>query len=147
MAAIDQRRQLNSRRPPERADRIHRRPDGTAGEEDVIDEDDDAVVDRKRDLRLTHHRRVADARQVVAVERDIDRAERKIDAFVRAYGLANPRGERVATRADADDREKGKIALALDDLVRDPRDGPPDIVRTEQRGRLALPSRPRRTGR
>ena len=128
-------------------ERIHRRADGAAGEEDVVDEDDNAVVDGERDLRLTHHRRVADARQVVAVERDIDRAERKIDAFVRAYGLTDPRGERVATRADADDREKGKIALTLDDLVRDPGNGAADVVAREQCGRLALPSRPRRTGR
>jgi len=46
--------------------------------------------------------------------------------------------ERVTARANADDGESGEIAIALDDLVRDPRDGSADVVRREQRGRLAL---------
>jgi hypothetical protein len=31
-----------------------------------------------------------------------------------------------------------EVTVALDDLVRDPRDGSADVVRREQRGRLAL---------
>src|SRR5437667_349349 len=44
----------------------------------------------------------------------------------------------MAAGANADDRGKGEIAVALDDLVRDPRDGAADVVRTEQRSHLAL---------
>ena len=87
---------------------------------------------------LSYHRRVADSGQVVAVERDIDRSQRDQGAFVGADGGLDACRERVAARANADDGESGEIAIALDDLVRDPRDGSADIVRREQRGRLAL---------
>jgi len=138
MAAVHENGKADRTRTPVIDKRIHGRADGAAGEEHVVDEHDDAVVDGERDLGLAHHRRVADTRQIVTVEGDIDRAERKIDAFVRAYGLANARRERIAARANPDDREKGEIAVALDDLVRDPRDGAADVLRTEQRSYLAL---------
>jgi len=55
---------------------------------------------------------------------------------MRADRIADARRECVAARADADDGEAGELAVALDDLVRDPGDGAADVVRTEQRGRL-----------
>ncbi len=119
-------------------ERVHRRSDGATREKHIVDEDDHAPIDRERDLRLAHDGRVADARQIVAIKRDVDRAEGDIDALVRADGRLNAGGERVTTRADTDDGEKGEVAITLDDLVRDPRNGPADIVRREQRGRLAL---------
>jgi len=57
---------------------------------------------------------------------------------MRADRIADARRERVAARADTDDGESGEVAIALYDLVRDPRDGPADVVRRKQRGRLAL---------
>jgi hypothetical protein len=117
---------------------VHRRADGSAGEEHIVDQDHHATVHRERDLRLTNDRRVADAGQVVAVQRDVYRTERDVDAFVRPDCRLDARRERVTARANTDDGEMGKIPIALDDLVRDPRDGPADVVRREQRGRLAL---------
>ena len=119
-------------------ERVHRGADRPAGEEHIVDEDHDTTVDRERDLRLTHDRCVADPGQVVAVERDVDRAQRDVNALVRPDRRLDARRERVAARANTDDGEMGKIPVALDDLVRDPRDGPADVVRREQRGRLAL---------
>jgi hypothetical protein len=119
-------------------ERVHGRADRAAGEENVVHQHDHAIVDREGDVRLAHDRRVPDAGQVVAVERDVDRAERDVGAFVRADRLADTGRERVTARADADDGESGEVTVALDDLVRDPRDGAADVVRTEQRGRSAL---------
>ena len=138
MSAVDEHGETYRARTAVVDERIHRRADGAPGEEHIVDEDDHTSVHRKRDLRLTHDRRVADPSQIVAVEGDVDRAERDVDPLVRPDRPLNARRERVAARADADDREKGEVTVALDDLVRDPRDGSADIVRREQRGRLAL---------
>jgi len=77
-----------------------------AGEEDVVDEHDDSSVYREGDLRFAHDRRIADPSQVVAVERDVDRAERNVDALVRPDRVTDPGCERVAARANPDDGEE-----------------------------------------
>src|SRR5207247_276060 len=77
-------------------------------------------------------------RQVVSIKRDVDGAERYVDALVRPNGGLDSGGERIPTRANTDNGEKREVTVTLDDLVRDPRDGPADVVRREQRGRLAL---------
>jgi hypothetical protein len=131
MSAVDKDRQADGPRATVVDERIHRRADRAAGEEHIVDEDHHASVDRERDLRLAHHRRVADARQVVAVQRDVDRTERDVYALIRADRRLDARGERVAARANTDDGQMGEVTVTLDDLVRDPRDGSADIVRGE----------------
>src|SRR5438132_4179711 len=146
VAPVDEHGQADRARTTVVDERIHRRADRAAGEEDVVHEHDHAVVHAERDRGLAHHRRVADAREVVAVERDVKRAERDSDALVLADRVAQSLRERVATRADTDDGEGRKVTLALDDLVRDAVDRPADVVRPEERGQAARPSRPLRTG-
>ena len=138
VAAVDEHRETDRARPSVVDERVHCRADRPAGEQHIVDEDDDAVVDRKRDLRRAHDRGISDAGQVVAVQRDVDGTERQLDPFVVLDRGADSRRERVTARANTDDGEKGEVAIALDDLVRDPRDGAADIVRGKQRGRLAL---------
>ena len=139
MATVDEHGESDRARPAVIDQRVHRCTDRPAGEEDVVHQHDDAVVNRERDVRLAHDRRIADPRQVVAVEGDVDGAERDRDAFVLADRIADARRECVAARADADDGEAGELAVALDDLVRDPGDGASDFVGAEQRGRLGAP--------
>ena len=110
---------------------VHRGPDGPAREEDVVDQNDHTFVDGERDLRLAYDRRVPDSSEVVAVERDVDRAEGNVDALVRSDGPLDAGRQGVTPCANTDDGENGKVTVALDDLVRDPRDGPADIVRPE----------------
>ena len=138
MSAVDEDRQADRAGTSVVDERVHRRADGSAGEKDVVHEDDHASIHGERDVGLAHDRRVADPCQIVAIERDVDRTQRDVDALVRADRRLNACGERVTPRANADDREEGKIAVTLDDLMSDPRDGPADVVRREQRGRLAL---------
>ena len=82
---------------------------------------------------------MSDAGQIVAVERDVERAERQIDALVAADGFVQPGGDEIAARADTDEREGGKIAVPFDDLVRDARDGSADVVGREDDRQLRTP--------
>src|SRR5438132_4578308 len=146
MTAVDEHREADRPRPPVVDERIHRRAHRAAGEEDVVDQHDDAVVDGEVDRGLADDGRVADAREVVAVQRDVQSTERHLDTLVRPDRVAQPLRKRIPARANANDGEGGEVALALDDLVRDPVDGATHVVGTEQRGRSRTPSRPRRTG-
>jgi len=112
-------------------ERVHRGADGPAREEDIVDQDDHTSVDGERDLRFADDRRVSDSSEVVAVERDVYRAEGNVHALVRTDGRLDTGRQRVTPRANTDDGENGEVTVALDDLVRDPRDGPADIVRRE----------------
>ena len=111
--------------------RVHRGADGPAREEDIVDQDDHTSVDGERDLRFADDRRVSDSSEVVAVERDVYRAEGNVHALVRTDGRLDTGRQRVTPRANTDDGENGEVTVALDDLVRDPRDGLADIVRRE----------------
>src|SRR5439155_585491 len=80
---------------------------------------DHSVVDREIERGLVNDRRVADARQIVAIQRDVERAERDCPVLMRADRLAQARREHVTTRADTDDRYGRELAVALDDLMSD----------------------------
>ena len=80
-----------------------------------------------------------DAGQIVAVQRDVERAERQVDALIAADRFVEPGGEEIAARADPYEREGGKIAIPFDDLVRDARDGSPDVVGREDDRQLRTP--------
>jgi len=129
--AVDEDRQADGAGTTVVDEFVHGGPDGPAREEDVVDQDDHTSVDGKRDLRLAYDRRVPDSGEVVAVERDVYRAEGNVRALVRTDGRLDAGRQRVTPRANTDDGENGKVTVALDDLVRDPRDGPADIVRPE----------------
>src|SRR5207253_9321713 len=90
-----------------------------------------AVGAREGDRGLAHHERVADPGQIVAIESGVDRAEWDLDAFVGADRFEKASRKRVAARAYADDREAGKVAVALHDLVADPGKGAAHAVRAE----------------
>ena len=134
VTAIDEHRETDRAGPAVVDERVHRRADGASGEQHVIHENDDLVVDREVQRRLADDRRVADAREVVPVERDVERTEGNGRVLVRADRVAKPDGQDVAARADTNDGETGEVAVAFDDLVRDPGDGATNIVGPEQRG-------------
>jgi len=134
VTAIDEHGQTDRARPAVVDERVHRGADGAPGEQHVIYENDDLVVDREVQGRLADDRRVADARQIVPVERDVERPERDGRVLVRTDRIAQPDGQDVAARTDTNDGETGEVAVAFDDLVRDPRDGATNIVGPEQRG-------------
>jgi hypothetical protein len=121
VAAIDHHGELDRARPAEVDQGVQRRADGAAGEEDVVDQDDAAVVDRERNVGEPDHRLRPDRvpHQVVPVEGDVERPDRHLGAgdFVDRGG--QPPGEGHAAGADADEGQFVDAAVALDDLVRD----------------------------
>ena len=76
VAAVDQRRELHARGPAEVEDRVDRGAHGAARVEDVVDDHDRAVLEREVELGREHDRRARADREVVAVEGDVERAER-----------------------------------------------------------------------
>ena len=134
MTAIDEHRETDRAGPAVVDERVHRGADGAPGEQHVVYDNDDLVVDREVQRRLADDRRVADACEVVPVEGDIERTEGDGRVLIRADRVAQPDGQDVAARTDTNDGEIGEFAVAFDDLVRDPRDGATNIVGPEQRG-------------
>ena len=110
-----------------------------AGEEDVVDEDDGAPVEVEVEVRGVDDRGGGGVtpRQVVAVERDVDVAERDVGAGELADERMEPAGEDRAAGVDADEGDRvarGSAVVAgvlLDDLVRDPHERAAQIVAVE----------------
>ena len=61
------------------------------------------------------------AHQVVAVQRDVERPDRHVDASDLLEARRKPLRERHAARADAREREFFDAAVALDDFMRNTR--------------------------
>ena len=124
MTAVDQRDELNRLGPAEIGQRIERGARRPAGIEHVVDEHDGAAVDRERNFGLAHQRRDADGRahQVVAIERDVERADRDLFAGDLAQVGGDALRDRHTAAAHADEREIGKTAIVFEDFVGDSRE-------------------------
>jgi hypothetical protein len=68
---------------------------------------------------------------VVAVERDVQLAERDLGARQLGDAAAQALGDRDAARVDADEGDALELGIPLDDLVRDPRQRPVDRLGIE----------------
>ena len=101
MAAIDQHRQADARRPPQVADRIEGGADGPAREQDVVHQHHLGPVDVERDLGAPQHGPALDVLEIVAIERDVDRPDFDIlaRAALAALEPAAGRGERRCSDA------------------------------------------------
>ncbi len=108
MAAVDQHRELDLRRAAVVEDLVDRGADGAAGVEDVVDDHDRAAVDRELELARVDDRRARPERsEVVAVEADVDEAERDPRLQELAGQRLQPLREDRAAAVDADDRDAG----------------------------------------
>ena len=127
MPAVDQDGELDRLRAAEVDQRVHRGAGRPAGEEHVVDEEDTPALDGEGDVGALDAGRLQAAVEVVAVERDVDDPERHqrtaLDLLQRA---AQPLREVHAARADADEDQTLGVTVALDHLVRDPRERPLD---------------------
>ena len=130
VAAVAEHRQLHPPRPAVVEERLDRGAHGAAGEEDVVDEDDGALGEVEVDVggvddRLRGGRLGAD---VVAVEGDVEVADRQLGPGQLAEEDVQAAGEHGAAGVDADDREPLGIRVLLGDLVGDPPQRSPQIV-------------------
>ena len=75
---------------------------------------------------------------VVAVEGDVDRAERDLFPAPLLDEGGEPLGERDAARVDPDERQCAEVVVPLDDLVRDARERARERLCVQQRFRGAI---------
>ncbi len=142
MPAVDEHRELHAVGAPEVEQRVDRGADRPPREEDVVDEHARPPFEREVELRAAHdrvrveRRRPAADEHVVAVERDVDRAERRLDAAPLGDERSRSRCASgtprvwIPTRASRRD-----VVVALDQLVREPGERPRKGVRVEDLAR------------
>ena len=118
MSAVDEHGQPDRLRPAEVDERVHGGADRPPGVQHVVDEDDRPPVDPGRQLRALDNRLLSDEREVVAVERDVERPDRHLGALVLEDRGSDPSCQRHATALDADEQQPVGARLLLDDLVR-----------------------------
>ena len=118
-------------RPADVVQRVEGGADRAAGEQHVVDQHDDLVVDPAvGDLRREQGARRLQA-QVVAVHRDVERPARDGRALDGGDALGDPLGERHAARRDAEQDEVVGALVALEDLVGDAAQCAGDVARVE----------------
>ncbi len=127
MAAIDHHGELDRARPAVVVQRVQRGTDRAAGEQDVVDEHDRRPVEREVDVgdRLGQDRPDPD---VVAVEGDVERAARHLDALDAVDRLDEALGKRHAAGLQPDHGDAVEAVVALDHLVGDAHRGSGDVV-------------------
>ena len=121
MAAIDEDHQLDGARAAELDQRIERGANRPSGVEHIVDEQNAFLVDRKRNLGSPNHWLGTDrmTHEIVAIQRDVERAGGNLALADLADALRQPLGERDAARADADERQFFDAAIAFEDFVGD----------------------------
>ena len=138
VAAVGEHGELDARRAAVLEQRVDRGADRAAGVEDVVDEDHRAALELEVELRVADDRlpparrlAVADV-DVVAVEGDVELAEVELEPGALVDQPAQALRERDAAGVDADERDGVEVLVALDDLVRDPRERAVDRLAVEQ---------------
>jgi hypothetical protein len=127
VAAVDQHRELDPGRAAEVAEGVQGGPDGPAGVQDVVYQDDGASLDAfGREVgALQRAGRVQP--QVVAVHGHVQRADRDVGALDRGDPGCQPVGQRDPAGGDAQQHQVVGALGAFQDLVGDPGQGPADV--------------------
>src|SRR5262245_30864015 len=126
MSAVDEHDQLNRARTTKIDERVEGCANRPSGIEHVVDEQDQLAVYGERNLGLPDDRLRADggrrvAAEVVAVERDVERAARHVVAGDVVNGFGDAPRQRDTARADADESDFFDSAVAFENFVRDSR--------------------------
>ena len=119
VAAVDEHGQLDAGRPAEVDQLVERGAHRPAGEQYVVDEHDRAPVDREEDVGALRDRLRGEAREVVPVQRDVERADGGLGARRLRDRPREAPGERHAAGAHAHEGQLLHVGVALEDLVRD----------------------------
>src|SRR5262245_56444748 len=139
VAAVGEHGQLDALGPAVAEERVDRRADRSARVEDVVDEHARHPLEREVERRRADERLRVPGRlaapdvDVVAVEGDVELAERDLGPAQLVDAPAEPLGERHSACVDADERDPREVGVPLDDLVRDPRQRLPDRIGVEDR--------------
>src|SRR5579885_1312056 len=132
MAAINQNQQLHARGPAVIEQGVERGPDGAAGVQHVVHQNDVAAGDRERDFGAVDHGRLPDRGKIVAIQVDVENADGNFALLQRFNFLGKPLRQGNAPAADADKRQTVQIRRALQNLVRQPHQGAVDFAGAHQ---------------
>ena len=136
VAPVDEHGQLDGTRTPVLGHGVERGADGAPGEQDVVDEDDQPVVEPAVGHVCVAERASRMPPQVVAVEGGVHRTDGRGDPGELGDRRGQPPGQHGTAGRDADEHELRGVLGAerrlLDDLVRDARDGAGDVGGAQQ---------------
>ncbi len=143
MAAVDEDGELHRAGAADVVQRVEGGADGAAGEEHVVDEDDQPAVDAVTgDLGAGEGARRVHA-QVVAVHGDVERADRDLALGDLLQLVGEPPGEEDAAGRDAEEHHVVGALGAFDDLVGDAGQDPGDVGTLENGPRIGVRARGR----
>ena len=130
VAAVGQHGELHARGAPVVEQRLDRRAHRAAGVEHVVDEHDRVVLEPEAQVRRVDRGVDRPGGHVVAVERDVDVAERDLLVQQVADEPVQAGGEVRAAAVDAHEGDGAAVVL-LDHLVRDAHERTADVVLVE----------------
>ncbi len=109
--------QSDARRASQVADRVERRADCPAGEQDVVHQHDLDPVDAERDLGPVQDRpaRRLALSEIVAVQGDLDRADGHVLAQDRPEPIGQPQGDGHSAGSYPDQAKRGPLVTAIGD--------------------------------
>src|SRR5579863_5546078 len=117
MAAVNQHAEANALGAAEIEETVHGGANGAAGVEHVVHDYQVAIIHAEIDFVGVHDGLRADGGKIIAVERDVYRADRDLHAGEIFDGFGQAFRERNAAAADSDQREVVRAAAFFDDFV------------------------------
>ena len=121
MPSVDENCKLHAGRTAEIAQRIERRADGAAGEQDVVDKHDGQSVDVEANVgRVDLGGKMC--RKIIAIEADVERAERYVGALDLLDLTRKAMCEQIASGEDSHQSDVRGTMVGLENLVRDARE-------------------------
>ena len=132
MAAIDQDAHANAFRAPEIEQAVHGGAGGASGVENVVDQHDIAIVHYEWNLGGLHDGLRRDGGEIVAIERDIERADGHFHVRESFDRFREALRQRNAAAAHADQRDICRAAAFFHDFMGQPLQGAIDFFGGEQ---------------
>ena len=117
MPTIDEHTQLNAPWPPVGEKSIQSRSRSTASEEHIVDQHDVLILNVKSDFLLVHHGFRTHGRQVVAVERDVERPDGNFCIFDASHDFPQALGNRNSTATDTNQAQRFDAAILFHDFI------------------------------
>ena len=129
MAAVDEHAKADAARTAEIEEAVHCGAYGAAGIENVVDKQQISIINGERNFARLDNGLRGDGGKIVAIESDVESADRDFRFGGGANGFRKALGERDAAAANADEREILCAAGFFDDFMRQTFEGAANFVR------------------